>query len=985
MGELPDIPSGILDASDDFVAAYDRDFGLLYANPGACRLSGYSREEAELRLTPEILHDAQSALEARACFAAALEKGMAQRETELVSKSGKKIAVKQRFYAIKNAAGEVFGVGVVMRDISDLQQYRQETTSSLETLKNILNGMDAYIYVADLETDEILFINNRMKEGFGLGDDVVGSVCWKMFQRDFKEKCPFCPDKKLKEYPDIPVIWEEHNTVTGRYYKNVDSLIGWADGQKVHMQHSTDITEMVEAQREITETQNRLEVALATSRTGVWEIDYAKNQVSFDKICGRLLALVPEQNTMPLGELATYLHQVLVDVHDNAFFNENIAEELNDEIFSQECRLILPNGVERYVRNYGSTQRDGNGRALRTVGMVQDITAQVKMENELKAAKETAEAASRAKSQFLSNMSHEIRTPMNAIIGMSDLLLTESLNERQLHYVNDIRVSSTSLLGIINDILDFSKIEAGRMQLIPVNYDPGRFLENLRSIFSFAAKAKGIAFEMEIRNGLPACLFGDDLRLRQILVNTVGNAIKFTRQGEVRLIVKAEDGRLCFDVCDTGIGIRSEDLPKIFDDFGQLDTRNNRNIAGTGLGLAITKNLIRMMDGTITAESEYGRGTVFRICVPLLPGDAEALGEEQEFFDFLSAPEARVLVVDDNEINLNVAAGLLSICDITCDTALSGMQAIEKIEAKGYDLVFMDHMMPEMDGVETTKKLRERYDAKELPIIALTANAVEGTREALLREGMNDYLSKPIDKTQLNRILRQWLPGRKISKGRKDSFAQAGSMSESELPESLLRLAKIEGLNVRLGLKRVGGMQDVYIRSLGILRRRLPEVTSRLESFLQNGALRDFFVEIHGLKGSLANIGAEPLAEEAEALEIRSGGGDAAFCETHLPGLVAGLEKLNLNLNLAADEPTASATCAGAGDMEELAARLASVRELLDSFESDAALDLLNELKTRDYGEEMNAALRIIVALVEEFDYESAMDRIAKLPELPGR
>ncbi|MDR1395833.1 MAG: response regulator [Deltaproteobacteria bacterium] len=369
------------------------------------------------------------------------------------------------------------------------------------------------------------------------------------------------------------------------------------------------------------------------------------------------------------------------------------------------------------------------------------------------------QSAYQSKTQFISMMSHEIRTPMNAIIGMSEILASDrELSESALTYVQDIKLAGNALLNIINDILDLSKLELGRMKLTEVDYSLAEFMGNIRSMASYLAADKSLAFSCDLSGELPEYLKGDDVRLRQILINVIGNAIKFTSQGSVALKLWAQDGQLIFTVTDTGIGIKSEDLPFLFEPFRQLDTAKNRHIKGTGLGLSISRHLLNLMGGTISAESEYGRGTTFRIAIPRIEGQKPASLESQSGrLEF--GPEVKVLVVDDNDMNLLVASGLLRIFKIKSDTASSGREALEKVAQNSYHLVFMDQMMPEMDGVETTANIRamgEKY--QELPIIALTANAMSGARESLMEAGMNDFLSKPIQRQELAAILSRWVP-----------------------------------------------------------------------------------------------------------------------------------------------------------------------------------------------------------------------------------
>ena len=380
--------------------------------------------------------------------------------------------------------------------------------------------------------------------------------------------------------------------------------------------------------------------------------------------------------------------------------------------------------------------------------------------------KQRAEDASNAKSDFLATMSHEIRTPMNAILGMSEMLGRSNLDDTQQKYLSDIQKSSQSLLSIINDVLDFSKIEAGRMELVQTNYNLRGLLDNLYSMFSHLFQGKGLEFAFEIDSNFPYYVCGDENRLRQILTNLLSNALKYTQQGRVRMSVYLQnDDTLAFDIQDSGIGIREEDKNKLFAPFEQLDLRKNKNVVGTGLGLAISFNLCRVMGGRLWLESEYGHGSTFHAEIPYTAAE-EAFEEQQSEVSDFTAPGASVLVVDDMEINLAVAEAMLSVFGIEPDMVSGGFEAVKRTNEKQYDVIFMDHMMPDMDGVEAAKIIHTTAGPnKNTVIVALTANVVNGMREMFLKNGFDDFLSKPLEISSLNLCLRRWLPAELITGG----------------------------------------------------------------------------------------------------------------------------------------------------------------------------------------------------------------------------
>lgn len=389
--------------------------------------------------------------------------------------------------------------------------------------------------------------------------------------------------------------------------------------------------------------------------------------------------------------------------------------------------------------------------------------------------RQRATLAGEAKTQFLAQMSHEIRTPINTIIGMNEMILRESENETIRGYAENIRNSSRLLMGLVNDVLDFSKIEAGKLDVAEARYSLKDMLAELSGEMRFRAEKKNLKLETQFASDLPLFVRGDELRIRQILLNLLSNAVKYTKEGQITFSVWGEekDGFcLCASVKDTGIGIRKEDVTRLFDSFQRVEERKNRHIEGTGLGLAITKQLLDVMGGSIAVESEYGKGSCFTISVPQkIDEEADGKNEESAFASEhstlkekkLSAPEASVLAVDDNAMNLAVIKALLKRTEMYVDTAMSGSECLELCKHKKYDLILMDHMMPEPDGIETLHLLRkEDGPNRETEVLVLTANAIAGMEEQYKREGFADYLSKPLVVEDLEAVLAKHLPQEKV-------------------------------------------------------------------------------------------------------------------------------------------------------------------------------------------------------------------------------
>ncbi|MDR0496474.1 MAG: response regulator [Treponema sp.] len=618
---------------------------------------------------------------------------------------------------------------------------------------------------------------------------------------------------------------------------------------------------------------------------------------------------------------------------------------------------------------------------------------------ELHLAKVQAEAASSAKSTFLAHMSHEIRTPLNAVIGMSELMRTDNLDEVQKEQLKTIQDMSKSLLHIINDILDMSKIEAGKMDIVPVHFHLEENFSQLCSAYHYIAGNKDLEFRSSLDPELPEVVYGDEVRMRQIINNIVGNAVKYTRQGfvEFRIEKYVWEGNdwLAVTVKDSGIGIKKEDRDHIFDSFQQLDKEKNRHIQGTGLGLAITLKLVKLLGGTIEFESEYGKGTTFTIYFPLVPGDPEKVTEDAHFERVSAIEDIPVLVVDDNPINLTVALGFLATHNINAETAASGAHALQIIEGKAFDLVFMDHMMPEMDGLETTCKIREwekKTGHNPMPIIALSANAASGADKLFLDAGMNDFISKPINANELNRILRKWLSPDKIGIAPKDKAGKA-SLATIDNSEDLLleELSLIKDFNVKKGLSYTGQNRKSFFMALHQFSDNCNSYIDDLNTALKAEDFRNYSIKAHALKGVLAAFGVEKLSQWAAKLEKASKSGEEfspEICREESAGFCTALLAFReeLNRRLPAKPPHSPPLTNGAlsSDTDKKPeGEMAFLREQLGFFEKACKLCSFEEaeriiagLLEKTWDSKTTLKLERIDQLTSSYDYDQVLDEL---------
>lgn len=607
---------------------------------------------------------------------------------------------------------------------------------------------------------------------------------------------------------------------------------------------------------------------------------------------------------------------------------------------------------------------------------IEFISEQTKSE---RSAKETAINASKAKSDFLANMSHEIRTPINAVLGMDEMILRETSDESIRQYAAKIKQAGNSLLAIINDVLDFSKIESGKMELIPETYDFSSILIDLIIMISERAKTKKLDIVLKINPDIPKLLIGDSIRIKQCILNLLTNAIKYTPKGTITFSVDYEaidenKIRLAVSVEDTGIGIKKEDIARLFSPFERIEENRNRTIEGSGLGLNIVKQILSLMDTKLEVQSEYGKGSKFSFVIEQTVSNPEKIGNIMENYkkavsfmekykETLIAPAARLLFVDDTEINLEVIKGLLKNTKIKTDTVTSGAEALEKVCENTYDIIFIDHRMPKMDGIETLaamKKLPANLCASK-PCIALTANAISGAREMYINAGFTDYLTKPISPNKLESIIRKYLPKSLIEEP-EETETESLQAQQPELPQ-------IEGIDMTTCMEYCGTkelLEEMILRFY----KGINKESGELESFLEAEDLENFRIKVHSLKSSAKLVGALELSSKAAELEKDSAQKDLTAVKEKTPSLLtlyrSYLEKLSDFVdNIPKDSSEKQEL--SSDDFSKKLEELSQIAEDFDSIQMDEWLKEASEYKIP---EEHSALFDEIKTCIENIDFD---------------
>lgn len=611
------------------------------------------------------------------------------------------------------------------------------------------------------------------------------------------------------------------------------------------------------------------------------------------------------------------------------------------------------------------------------------------MTGELVDAIKEAERANRAKTDFLSNISHEIRTPVNAVLGLDEMILRESRDDNITRYATDIQNAGRNLLSLINDILDSSRIESGKLEIIPVEYELSSVLNDLVNMTSIRASDKDLELVVDVAQNIPHVLKGDDTRIRQCALNILTNAVKYTQKGSITMKVFSEktDNNhigLTFTISDTGIGIKEEDMEKLFGRFERIEEDRNRTIEGTGLGMSIVQKLLAMMDSKLYVDSIYGEGSTFSFTViqevinnePI--GDFTAMYErsmETEYHESFRAPDARILVVDDTRMNLTVVRGLLKKTEIGIDTAESGGEALVMLGNQAYDIVFLDQRMPEMDGIETFKRMKHLFNSKnrETPVIMLTANAVSGAREMFLAEGFDDYLSKPIEGSKLEEMIVKYLPEEKVLPA-----IEKEETDDSNDSDFVKELKTISGYNVSDGLTNCMG-EELLAETIRDFVASVKKNIGDISGFLENDDLENYTIRVHSIKSSARIIGANDISERARALEEL---GDNKAVEKIMqltPGLLKDYDELAKKLASAVGADYSSEEEAEINDeqeaisREELESGISAIRELIEAFDFDGAQGILDMLMAGGVPKEYENKLKAIYEHIRRLERDELL------------
>jgi len=1096
MQHLIDIQSGFINSAKSMMSAATMDGAMIFVNQTMSETLGFSQEEI-LRMRVRDFHPPEIAREfIETYIPQALAEGLWKGDSLILKKDGSCLPVRQIVFPIRNEAGETIATAAIMDDITKVLELERMNRYQLAIMDSSTN----YIGVSDMEGNTMYHSPGAYRM---LGYEPGETEEWNRREHH--------PDWYLRHVlmEGIPTAmkegqWIGRGEVIDRYDNHIpieQTIFPVFDENRQPMGVATiiqNITEKVKQEKEIEAGRRMLRTIIDTAPSAIFWKDKNSCFLGANKQFANDAGMDDPDKLIGMSDYDFYPKEIA----DQYTASDRKIFEMSEELFHIEEPFHGSGGVTRWISTSKVLIRDETGEPYALLGIYDDITKLKHNERKLEEAIKAAEEASRSKSDFLSRMSHEIRTPMNAIKGLAELLALTKLDSIQDSYVRNIIKSSNSLLSIINDVLDFSKINENKVEFVEGYYLLADLIAEVSNVVSLRATEKGIMLLMDISPSLPKGLIGDDVRVKQVIINILNNAVKYTPQGYVILRLFGKETTKGFElVCaveDTGIGIRAEDIPFLFEAFSQADRRVNHHIQGTGLGLSISDRLIRGMGGSITVESEYGKGSIFTARFPqrienreplaavenpgekrvlLLEQDARvrcashmldelgvaytavtdekdltnkvigrythciyddsfsennirrvrvrtpdcvfialkdmryAMGQSELYDAVLFIPllitelakalamvpgqhsqeasagksiddfvlaDTHVLVVDDNEINLIVSGEILRAykAEVTC--AESGKNALDLCAEKQFDLIFMDHMMPDMDGVETTIALRGGNSPnKNIPVIALTANVVNDVASYYLQSGMDDFISKPIEIEDLSRVLLKWLPGSKITtiEMALQTEVSTPNQTQENSMERLIQSLDAFGMYVSDVMREIGNDYDVYIHRMNRIRTNMAPLVARLRDEVRMENWDDFAVHIGEMGSMIHDVGARDCSGRARKLSNAARERNIDYVRGDFFSLMDNMYMLEKKMEVAVPLALGSISPdVPFGDLRYCYDRLIDMQNALSNEDYETSAELLDSLAHYSLDHALDLILVGIGAKLSAHDFSGASD-----------